>query len=79
MGEGGLVHYFRGACRDVARVLTQLLSLSLLHLRINFHRSEDLVAHAVIVESHRKVTFNCDSFHLADEVDPLNEATALQA
>ena len=55
-----------------------LLSLSSLHLCVDFQGCKDLVAHTVIVQSQGIVTLDLNSLHLADVDDPLGEATLLQ-
>lgn len=77
--EGGLMHDLRARRRDVARCLIDLFSLSCLDLRVDAESREDLVAHAVVVESQREVALDLHALLLADKGDPLEQATPLEA
>ena len=79
VSEAGLVHDLARAGRDVAIVLAHLASLTSLDNGVDLQRSEHLVAHSVVVERQGEVSLDPEALSLADVVDPLVKAAALQA
>ena len=73
------MHDLRARSRNVAGSLVSLFTFASFYCCIDFERCEDLVAHSVVVERQRKVSLDLDALHFADEGDPLEETTPLQA
>ena len=73
------MHDLRARSRNVAGSLVSLFAFASFDCCVDFESCEDLVAHSVVVERQRKVSLDLDALHFADEGDPLEETSPLQA
>ena len=73
------MHDLRARSCNVAGSLVSLFAFASFDCCVDFESCEDLVAHSVVVERQRKVSLDLDALHFADEGDPLEETSPLQA